>query len=141
MDFLNKTFILNIIIFIIIFFTIILFLDTTGINLNEKKTQPKLIKSVTIETMNNLKLPTMNKHDDFCKSHIGTTDKLEASCNKLTTTNCNEVSCCVNLNGKKCVAGSEKGPTYKTEKTGDKINMDYYYYKNKCYGNCPSNKK
>ena len=141
MEFSNKTFILNVFIFVIIFFIIIIILDITGINLNQKEGPQKLIKTVTIETMNNLKLPTMDKYDDFCKSHIGSTDKLETSCNNLTKTNCNEVSCCVNLNGNKCVAGNENGPTYKTEKTGDKINMDYYYYKNKCYGNCSTKQK
>jgi hypothetical protein len=141
MEFSSKTFILNVFIFVLIFFIIIIFIDITGLNLNQQEPPQKLLKTITIETMNNLTLPSMNKYDDFCKGHIGSTDKLESSCNNLTNSNCNEVSCCVNLNGNKCVAGNERGPIYKTEKTGDKINVDYYYYKNKCYGNCSTKQK
>ena len=61
---------------------------------------------------------------------------LEESCNKLTYDNCNKVSCCVHINGDKCVSGTKLGPTIKREKNKDKINVDYYYYKNKCLGNC-----
>jgi hypothetical protein len=34
------------------------------------------------------------------------------------------------------VGGSKDGPTYQT-KNGEKINIDYYYYKEKCFGKCP----
>jgi len=79
-----------------------------------------------------------NKSDSFCKSHIGSSDLLNESCNKLTQKNCNSTSCCVWTNNNKCVAGSENGPTYNTDKNGKTIDLDYYYYKNKCYGTkCP----
>ena len=43
------------------------------------------------------------------------------------------------LNGEKCVAGNQDGPTFKTD-SGEDITVDYYYYQNKCYGNsCPAN--
>ena len=80
---------------------------------------------------------SMDKYDDFCKVHNGKNHMLEESCSKLTYENCNKVSCCVHINGNKCVSGSNAGTTYKTDKNGDKINVDYYYYKNKCTGNCP----
>jgi hypothetical protein len=77
----------------------------------------------------------MSPVDDFCKSNSAS---LNESCAKLTKKNCNATSCCVVLNGKKCVAGNQDGPTFKTE-SGEDIAVDYYYYQNKCYGNsCPA---
>jgi len=74
----------------------------------------------------------MSPIDDFCKS------SLKDSCDKLTKKNCNATSCCIMLNGEKCVAGNQDGPTFKTE-SGEDITVDYYYYQNKCYGdNCPA---
>jgi hypothetical protein len=133
MEILTKNNILNVFMCVFIIFGIIVLLDITGLNLNAKEAPKKLMQTVTIESMN---VPSMDKYEDFCKSHEGNTNKLEGSCNKLTKNNCDEVSCCVYLNGQKCVAGNANGPIYKTEKTGEKINVDYYYYKNKCYGNC-----
>ena len=79
----------------------------------------------------------MSISTDFCKSNLGS---LKESCSKLTNNNCNMTSCCVVVNGKKCAAGSKNGPTYKTE-SGKNLNIDYYYYQNKCYGDgCPSKK-
>ena len=77
----------------------------------------------------------MSPVDDFCKSNSAS---LKESCGKLTKKNCNATSCCVMLNGKKCVAGNQDGPTFQTE-SGQDIPIDYYYYQNKCYGNdCPT---
>jgi cytoskeletal protein RodZ len=77
----------------------------------------------------------MSPVDDFCKSNSAS---LKESCAKLTKKNCNSTTCCVVLNGKKCVAGNQDGPTFKTE-SGKDISIDYYYYQNKCYGNsCPT---
>ena len=77
----------------------------------------------------------MSSVDDFCKS---TSASLKESCAKLTKKNGNSTSCCVMLNGKNCVAGNQDGPTFKTD-SGEDINIDYYYYQNKCYGdNCPA---
>jgi hypothetical protein len=132
----TKNNMLNIFICVFIIFGIIVLLDISGMNLNTKEAPKKLIQTVTIESMHNINVPSMDKHEDFCKAHEGATSELEKSCNKLTKNNCNEVSCCVYLNGNKCVAGNARGPIYKTETTGEKINVDYYYYKNKCYGNC-----
>ena len=95
-------------------------------------------KEIVIENMGNMDVSlSADKYDNFCEVNRGTGKKLEESCNNLTKENCNKVSCCVHINGSKCVAGSKNGATYRTEKNGDKISVDYYYYKNKCAGNCP----
>jgi hypothetical protein len=76
--------------------------------------------------------------DSFCPTFGGDSGKLEAACGRLTSNNCKAVSCCVFINGKKCSAGGITGPTFKTDKHGNKITIDNYYYMNKCYGNgCP----
>ncbi len=90
-----------------------------------------------IENMDNLDNSLTNLENSFCEIHKASSGKLEESCNNLTKDNCNKVSCCVHINGNKCVAGSNNGHTYKTDKNGEKIHVDYYYYKNKCVGNCP----
>jgi len=100
----------------------------------------QLKEIVTIETMtthNNSKTDLeMDSATSFCKSHenLPSASKLENSCNGLTNDICKTVSCCVLLNGEKCVAGGSSGPTFKTETNGSKRNVDYYYYQKKCYG-------
>jgi hypothetical protein len=75
---------------------------------------------------------------DFCKTFQTSSDKLEKQCNKLTNSNCLSSGCCVLLNGQKCVAGGSNGPTFQSGPSGSPMNIDYYYYQNKCYGNhCP----
>ena len=78
----------------------------------------------------------------FCSTFQTSSSGLEQQCNKLTSSNCNASTCCVLLNGQKCVAGSASGPTFQTDSQQNPINIDYYYYQNKCYGNnCPAQKK
>lgn len=78
----------------------------------------------------------MDSANSFCKSHenLSSASNLEKSCSGLTNDTCKLVSCCVLLNGNKCVAGGKYGPTFKTETNGSKRNVDYYYYQKKCYG-------
>jgi hypothetical protein len=71
----------------------------------------------------------------FCNTFGGDSTKLESACESLTSKNCKSSSCCVWANGNKCSAGGITGPTFKTDKDGNKITVDNYYYMNKCYGN------
>ncbi len=101
-------------------------------------------KKKTIETLQNSTSAINSTPDttintdlfaDFCKINLGS---LKEACSNLTNKNCNKTPCCVVLNGEKCVAGSKNGPTFKTE-LGKNINIDFYYFQNKCYGDgCPS---
>jgi len=75
----------------------------------------------------------------FCNTFGGDSSKLEGACGSLTSKNCKSSSCCVFVNGNRCSAGGITGPTFKTDKDGNKITVDNYYYTNKCYGNgCPN---
>ena len=116
-------------IFLIIIFLIIFY------NLNVFE---KFVENFSNNTPDSNLDITTNSSESFCKSHVGSSNTLEQSCNNLTTSRCNTVSCCVLLNGAKCVAGKSNGPTFQTDPSGNKINFDYYYYQKKCYGNCPS---
>jgi hypothetical protein len=58
---------------------------------------------------------------------VSESNSLDNKCNSLTSSNCFATDCCVLLNGKTCVSGSKNGPTYLTDSSGAKINMDYYY--------------
>ncbi len=36
----------------------------------------------------------------------------------------------------KCHSGDEHGPTFRRDNNGKTKKIDYYYFKNKCFGNC-----
>ena len=75
-----------------------------------------------------------NGADAFCASHESSSDILEQSCSNLTKHNCSNTSCCIWTSNNKCVAGNDTGATFNTDQNGNTIELDYYYYKNKCYG-------
>ena len=79
--------------------------------------------------------------DHFCEDMKGKSHELETHCNSFTEQSCKYSSCCVyaSIDGsEKCMAGGEDGPTFGRNDDGTKKNIDYYYYKNKCYGDkCP----
>ena len=75
---------------------------------------------------------------------IGERSRLQESCNELTKKNCLATSCCVyaKMQGKeKCHSGDEHGPTFRRDEIGKTHDVDYYYFKNNCYGKeCPIDK-
>lgn len=73
--------------------------------------------------------------DDFCDKYNNNPAEINKMCKKMSITNCKIPSCCVLLDGKKCVAGNTSGPLFLTE---DGKDVDYIFYtnKNRCYGNC-----
>ena len=73
--------------------------------------------------------------DDFCNKYKNNPETINKMCKKMSITNCKIPSCCVLLDGKKCVAGNTSGPLFLTENGKD---VDYIFYtnKNRCYGNC-----
>jgi len=73
--------------------------------------------------------------DEMCTKYLGNNEYINQQCKLLGNTNCKTTSCCVLVNGNQCVAGNARGPTYLTD-AGAKIDQNYYYNKNRCYGNC-----
>jgi hypothetical protein len=137
----NLKFILNVFIFVVLFFALIVFINSIGLDLNPKQPPKKLLQVVTIEGLANPNPDTSiiaNKSDSFCEHHRGSSHILEESCGKLTQRNCNSTSCCVWTSDDKCLAGTANGPTFNSDDNGKTKNLDYYYYQNKCYGpKCP----
>jgi hypothetical protein len=80
---------------------------------------------------------------NICEKHKGETHNLEEKCNKLPNSACKSSDCCVltfSNNETKCVSGNKYGPTYLSDENDVDLNVDYYYYKNKCYGRKCNNK-
>jgi hypothetical protein len=82
-----------------------------------------------------------NNTSNFCEKLKGNSHLIEEECNKQSDSRCKLRSCCVLIhsnNENKCVSGNRLGPTYHTDDNGNDLNIDFYYYHNKCYGNlCP----
>lgn len=75
----------------------------------------------------------------FCQQYIADPGHIEMKCNSLDKDVCGSTDCCVLFGGSKCVHGNEHGPTIRTIYSDFTLpNRDYYYYKGKCYGNCPN---
>ena len=82
----------------------------------------------TTQEMSGLKLDPYNS---FCNASYTSSETLNKQCNNLTEYNCKQVGCCVFTSNRKCEAGGQNGATYSP-------NLDYYYYRTKCYGKkCP----
>lgn len=120
------------ILLIFITFLLILFnlMDVCFINSKNKIIKQK----ITYENFSNTK-----NEDSFCNSSKDNLEQ-EKKCNNLTNDNCIITNCCVLLNNKKCVSGNINGPIYHTHDNGEDINISFYNYKNKCYGDCDINK-
>jgi len=83
----------------------------------------------------------MEASEHFCKINDSDSSILEGKCNSLGENVCKKTGCCVFMQNdkgnKKCVAGSSSGPTFLSDDNNALINIDFYYYMNKCYGkNC-----
>jgi hypothetical protein len=116
-------------------------INTLGINLNIEQPK-KLIQVITMEAFQkqekDQKQNISSGADAFCQSYKGNSGNLNTSCGNLTNKNCNATSCCIFTSDQKCVAGNADGAIYNTDSNGKTINLDYYYYQNKCYGDkCP----
>lgn len=92
-----------------------------------------LVKTVVIEGMED-KYKTMPKLEDaFCEPSANSSlIDIDKKCQTLSDKNCSLVSCCVFLNGEKCVGGTSSGPTYLSV-NGENVDVNYYRHKTKVY--------
>jgi len=114
-------------------------------------------KTVIVETFDNMNTNTNDANDandangsldaklkaGFCKSHLGKPAELETACGKLSKDTCTATSCCAwaSMNSaESCVSGNKHGPIFKLGPDGAPKTLDYYYFENKCNGNCPTEK-
>ena len=128
-------YILKVFIIVFLILSLIVFINTLGLNLNEEPRQKKLLKVVTVEALENLSTSIpMSKSQAFCDVNKGSSGSLDESCSRLTRGNCNDTSCCVWTSNQKCTAGGIDGPTFNTDTNGATKQLDYYFFKSKCYG-------
>ena len=106
-------------------------------------------RTVVVETFDNMTQDPVEPTNSldaklkagFCKSHLGKPAELETECAKLSKSSCTATSCCVwaRMNSaESCVSGNRHGPIFKHETSGAPKMLDYYYFENKCKGNCPA---
>ena len=70
--------------------------------------------------------------ESFCEPSKYSLIDIDKKCKNLSDKNCSLVSCCVFLNGEKCVGGSSSGPTYLSV-NGENIDVKYYRHKSKVF--------
>ena len=119
-------FIINVIFFIVVTF-LFLAISQLNWNFNPIIKPPKLVQQVTLETMDNMYV-RINPIDSFCDSFLGDASNLDGACKRLTKDSCFKTDCCVYTDENKCVAGSEHGPTFKTDPEGNSIENRYFYH-------------
>lgn len=136
----NSKYVLKVFIAAFLLFSLVVFIHSVGLHLNEPKQSKKLLQVVTMEAFTNKNDSTsnssilMDKSDAFCETYRGSSGALDDSCGKLTQNKCNSTSCCVWTSENKCRAGNEDGPTFNTSAHGKTHTPDFYYFQNKCYG-------
>lgn len=114
-------------------------------NTNINSTNSRNTRTVIVETFDNMdssssSLDTLLKNG-FCKSHLGKPAELETECGKLSKHSCTATSCCAWArmdSVESCVSGNQHGPIFKNGSDGAPKTLDYYYFENKCHGNCPT---
>lgn len=132
----NAKYLLKIFIVTFLILSLILFINSIGLNLNELEQPKELIKVITIEGLQTKPLIT-DSGGAFCDTNKGYSQ--EIACNKLTKTNCGLTSCCIWTSDNKCKAGNQDGPLFSSDSKGKTIPLDYYYFQTKCYGvECPN---
>lgn len=90
-----------------------------------------LIKTVIIEGLDDKPMPQLDTA--FCESSAKSSlIDIDKKCQTLSDKNCSLVSCCIFLNGEKCVGGSSAGPTYLSV-NGENVDVKYYRHKTKVY--------
>lgn len=95
-------------------------------------------KTVVVETFDQPDSLDAKMRAGFCKSHLGKPAELETACGRMSKHSCTATSCCVwaKMDSKEsCVSGNQHGPIFKH---GASKPLDYYYFENKCVGNCPN---
>jgi hypothetical protein len=95
----NFKYILKVLLIILMIFSLIILINSIGLNLNANIQPKKLLNLDAFEPL------IMKGSDAFCKTHTGF--DLEKSCNKLTKYNCGETSCCTWTT--KCKASDKNG--------------------------------
>lgn len=124
----------------------------TGVDITENTNinNSQNTRTVVVETFDNMDNSSDSSDsldnrlkNGFCKSHLGKPAELETECGKLSKHSCTATSCCAWAridSVESCVSGNQHGPIFKHGSDGAPKTLDYYYFENKCHGNCPTEK-
>ena len=121
----------NIITVVVLFISLLTLFSILQVNFNPVVNK-HVQKVVTVESFEDSDSP-----ESLCVQYADKPHKIHQKCRELSEAACNIPSCCVWLNGKRCVGGGTRGPTFHTE-NGEDIEVDYFHLKNKCRGKCPN---
>ena len=114
-------------------------IDITGSGRSGKPSQTVIVESFDTANANASDSDSL-LNAGFCKMHLGNPTELETACSNLSKNSCTATSCCVwsSMDSKEsCGAGNQHGPIFKNRANGVPKTVDYYYFENKCSGNCP----
>ena len=123
----------------IILLTLIVLFKMFGVNFNPIK-DSHIEKVVTIESfsskINKYNLVSKITPESICNTQASQNPQIIHDwCGSLTPSNCTKTTCCILLDGSKCVGGNENGPTFHTE-NGKNVDYNYYNHKLGCFGKC-----
>ena len=136
----NKNILNIILLFFIIYFVFVFmyFFYSNSKKMKEMKEMKEMKKMK--EGLNNIHVDTNLSSDfakSFCESSNASGADLQTECQRLTQDNCRSTSCCIWASNQKCYAGGKDGLLFNNGPNGKPISLDYYYYKDTCYGkNC-----
>ena len=120
----------NTIVLFIIIFIVVIFYDSLMSSSNVKPMQ------AYIEGYDTFDPESVSGANSFCTHNQIDPQSLNEKSQGITKSNCMNTRCTIWTNDHGCVAGNQDGPTYRTDSNNKPINIDAYYYMNKCYGNC-----
>jgi hypothetical protein len=120
----------NIITVVVVFLTLLVLFAILGVNF-DPVVDKHVEKVVTIESFG-----PSSRAESACDRFHDDPKKIDGWCQSLSKKGCVASSCCVLLNGNKCVGGSKSGPTFHTS-NGKDVDYDHYHHRDNCIGNCP----
>jgi len=134
----------------LVMFGIVLLIKRFDIDMDVNKTNGQPVRVVTVEGLDNLSTNATMDNDtnmdmkndgseSFCDKYKSQPSELDTKCSGLTEKSCDATSCCVFINGERCVAGNKNGPMFRTSaETNENIDIKHYKHKGVCFGDCPS---
>ncbi len=120
----------NIVTVVVVLLTLLVLFAILGVNF-DPVVDKHVEKVVTIESFG----PSL-RAESACDRYHGDPKKVDGWCQSLSKKGCVAASCCVLLDGERCVGGSRSGPTFHTS-NGKDIDYDHYHHRDDCIGNCP----
>lgn len=126
----------EILLVVIVLLLVMMIININEIDMNaEPQRKGTETRQIIVEGFDGLNSNDSDGSKSFCEKYQSDLTVLDKQCQKFNKDACNIPSCCVWLNGEKCVSGSISGPTFKSDKDDNDIEIKNYYHQGQCYGN------